>query len=404
MISENRLTIRVSLAPEDAPLLQALPWYKPLSDWKKGDAKFLEVKSGVSRHVVRFVQVKRKAFAVKETSAEIAEREYHSYARLLGKGIPTLIPVGTVIRDEGVIVTATKSGPQMEAQTTGYLVTKLLEYALPDSYLFKRAFSKENRRRIWDAIVRLFVQLHHAGVYWGDASLANMMILFAKERVPEMGTRTLLKAVLADAETVEFHPSLSDHMRRADVDCFLESMLWTEADMLRDPLMTKDDQEYILHRYLDVYEIEREERAFELLTHIDVDQLLGSFDAKDQAKVLLKHIYEHKWYMSEREGKETSIEQAAIDWYSTVFKPVLKLFGEFDILDEFPDRTATSLYLEVMLHKYYLSQQMRRDVGLIAAFEDYSRLHKHNDQLMKKLSNLIRSARKFLPTYAISIS
>src|SRR6185369_14312704 len=154
--------------------------------------------------------------------------------------------------------------------------------------------------RIWDTIVKLFVQLHLNSIYWGDASLSNMMILFAKEHYPEIGVRTVLKAVLADAETVEFPPVMSKQLRLADVDYFLESMHWTEADMhasgmITEPLMTKEDQDYILQRYLDLYDIEHEEEKFELITEMDVDELLGPFEQKGQGKALLQHIYEHKW-------------------------------------------------------------------------------------------------------------
>ena len=192
-------------------------------------------------------------------------------------------------------------------------MTQLMEKVIPDSYLFRRGFSKENRDRIWDVVIELFVQLHGNGVYWGDASLANMLIHFSTEIVPELGRRTRLQAVLADAETVEVRPSLSDSLRRADVDFFLESMLWTEADLqasgvTRDPVITREDQQYITTRYAERYAVAQEIRSFELVTHIDVDRLLGNFDAKGYGKLLLQHINEHKWYLSERHGKEVPLQ------------------------------------------------------------------------------------------------
>jgi hypothetical protein len=399
-LSQNdRIAISLNFDMANMPLLGRLPWHKPLLKWTRRDARFLLVKSGLSRHVVRFVTVKGENYAVKETNAEIAEREFRSYQRLHTVGIPTLLPVGTVIRNEGKVAVETHSGTQFESHATGYLVTSLLEYSLPNYHLFKRAFRRENRRHIWDAIVRLFVQLHLQCVYWGDASLSNMMIVFVKQHFPEIGVRTILKAVLADAETVEFPQSLSSQLRRADVDHFLESMLWTEADMtasglIREPLMTAEDQEYILQRYLDLYEIEREEQNFEIITKIDVDALLGPFERKGQSKALLKHIYEHKWYLSEREHREINVDEAAGDWYIKVFKPVLRLVNHFEILEEFPDRTASTFYLDIMLHKYYLSERIGRDVGLIAALEDYAKQFTQNAKAARKLSSLANSMRE----------
>ncbi len=398
----ERTVLTLSLARQFLPSLQQLPWHKPLLKWTRRDAKFLQVKSGLSRHLVRFIESKRQAFAIKETTGETAAKEIAAYRRLREMGIPALYPVGTVIREEEKIIIVSSPASPVEHPTTGYVVTALLEYSLPNSHLFRRAFTHASRRRIWDAIVTLFVQLHHGGVFWGDASLSNMMIVFANQHFPEIGIRTVLRAVLADAETIEFHPHLSPRMRMTDIDFFLESMAWTEEDLrasgfLRDALMTKADQEYIIHRYADLYEIEREEQKFEFLTKIDVDALIGPFSQRGQSKALLKHIYEHKWYLSERRGVDVPLEEAASDWYMNVFKPVLLLFDEFRILDEFPEATASSLYLDIMLHKYYLSEQCGRDVGLITAFESYSGQFQENERKRIKMKKLASSIKMMFP-------
>ncbi len=381
--------------------LQRLPWHKPLEDWTRRDARFLFVRSGLSRHVVRFLRVGRDAFAVKETSEETAVREFQSYRRLRTLGVPTLLPVGTVLRHEGLAPVRTAIGVQAESQSTGFVITQLLEYSLPNYFLFQRRFQRANRKRIWDAIVRLFIELHKKHVYWGDASLSNMMVVFAKQEYPEIGLRTVLKAVLADAETVEFLPHISDKMRMADLEQFLESMAWAEEDLRRsgavpDPVVTTDDQRYVLERYRDLFEAEREEQTFELITNIDVDKLLGTFESKEQARALLQHIFEHKWYLSERERRDVPVEEAARDWYVSVFKPVIKLFAEFEIIDDFPDSTAVSLYLDIMLHKYYLSEQRGRDVGLAAAFESYSKKIHGPREPLERMVKLVSSMRKLL--------
>jgi hypothetical protein len=345
--------------------------------------------------------MKRDAFAIKETSGEAAGREVDTYLRLRSLAIPTLVPVGTVYRIDGVMPVDTAIGVQAETHATGYVVTRLLEYSIPNYFLFRRQFQKINRKRIWDAIITLFVELHTKNIFWGDASLSNMMIVFAKERFPEIGTRTILRAVLADAETVEFHPNLSESMRMTDLDNFLESIAWAEEDLRQsganpDPMVAETDQRYILQRYRDLYEIEHEEKSFKVVTNIDVDRLLGTFQERGQSKALLQHIYEHKWYLSEQRGREIPVDEAARDWYVQVFKPVIKLFAEYDILEDFPDSTAASLYLDIMLHKYYLSQQFGHDVGLTAAFESYSRKSEKKGQSMEKMMNLVRSMKKLL--------
>jgi len=397
--TSDRMSISMMFEGTEARPLQRLPWYKPLSAWTSRDANFIPVRSGISRHVVRFIRLRRSAFAVKETSGEAAGREVDTYLRLRSLGVPTLIPVGTVYRIDGLVPVNTAVGIQAETHATGYVVTRLLEYSIPNYFLFRRQFQKINRKRIWDAIITLFVGLHIKNIFWGDASLSNMMIVFAKERFPEIGNRTVLRAVLADAETVEFHPTLSESMRLTDLSNFLESIAWAEEDLRRsgtspDPMIAAGDQRYILQRYRDLFEIEHEEKWFAMITNMDVDRLLGTFQEPGQSRALLQHIYEHKWYLSERRGREVPVDEAARDWYVHVFKPVLKLFAEYDILHDFPDSTAASLYLDIMLHKYYLSQQFGSDVGLTAAFESYSRKSGRRIESAEKMTELLRSMKK----------
>ena len=66
----------------------------------------------------------------------------------------------------------------------------------------------------------LLVELHRGGVYWGDCSLANTLLLRDGQA---------LQAHLVDAETSEIHASLSDGQRRMDVDIAVENLA---GDML----------------------------------------------------------------------------------------------------------------------------------------------------------------------------
>jgi hypothetical protein len=399
--------VRFFLDPEERPPLASLPWNDHLERWQEQGVRMLQVRSGLSRHIVRFVESSGRRYAVKETTLESALREHDCYAHLTGLSIPTLRPVGVVSRDDGPDMVHTPVGPQIQHSVTGFLVTELMEKVIPDSILFRRGFSRENRARIWDAVLRLFVQLHGNGVYWGDASLANMLIHFSSEIVPGLGRRTRLNAVLADAETVEIHDTISDRLRQADLDFFLESMQWTEADLMasgivRDTLMTQDDMEYLRRSYEELYAVDQEMRSFALVTRIDADRMLGNFDVKGYGKLLLKHIQEHKWYMSERRGREVTIAEAAEDWYSEVFRPVCGIFQEYGLLTYFPDKTASSLYVEIMEHKYFMSQNEKRDVGLVAAVEDYCSRFAGAEPFQVMIESIIRALRSLFTGFPVS--
>jgi len=88
---------------------------------------------------------------------------------------------------------------------------------------------------------------------------------------------------------------------------------------------------------------------------------------------LEKHIAEHKWYLSERQKAEVPFADAAGDWLQKVFIPLCELFKEEGVLDFFPGKTASELYVEVMTHKYYLSKAKGKDVGIAYAMRDYAR-------------------------------
>ena len=70
---------------EHAAGLLTLPWDVPLEEWV--DDRILEVAHrGISRHVVRFVEVDGMVFALKEIDERLARREYHLLGRLEATG------------------------------------------------------------------------------------------------------------------------------------------------------------------------------------------------------------------------------------------------------------------------------------------------------------------------------
>ncbi len=68
----------------------------------------------------------------------------------------------------------------------------------------------------------LLVDLHRGGVFWGDCSLANTLFRRDGDRI---------QAYLVDAETSEFHPSLSDGQRAYDLEILVENVGYGLADV-----------------------------------------------------------------------------------------------------------------------------------------------------------------------------
>ena len=78
------------------------------------------------------------------------------------------------------------------------------------------------RDRLLDAMAWLLVDLHRAGVYWGDCSLANTLFRRDGDKI---------QAYLVDAETSEIHPTLSDGQRAYDLDILVENVGFGLADL-----------------------------------------------------------------------------------------------------------------------------------------------------------------------------
>ena len=68
----------------------------------------------------------------------------------------------------------------------------------------------------------LLVDLHRAGVFWGDCSLANTLFRRDGDKI---------QAFLVDAETSEIHPALSDGQRAYDLEILVENVAFGLADL-----------------------------------------------------------------------------------------------------------------------------------------------------------------------------
>ena len=89
---------------------------------------------------------------------------------------------------------------------TAILMTEYLAYSIQYRRLLMRfpLGPGPYRDRLLDAMAWLLVDLHRAGVFWGDCSLANTLFRRDGDKI---------QAFLVDAETSEIHPSLSDGQR-----------------------------------------------------------------------------------------------------------------------------------------------------------------------------------------------
>jgi hypothetical protein len=386
---------RLRLRDEVASLLD-LPWERPLREWDDTGHVFRELPVGPSRHLVRFLVSAGRVYALKELPSVVAATEFRVLRHLEDAGLPAVRALGLAERPQ--------SGDSV-------LVTEYLRHSMQYRRLLMRfrQVSPAYRDRLLDAMALLLVDLHRGGVYWGDCSLANTLFRRDGDRI---------QAYLVDAETSEVHPALSDGQRRFDLDILVENVAFGLADLAvyqgREDEVDRaiDAAESVRSRYMAVWRelydqpelIPGDRRAIRarlrrlndlgFSVDLEVDPVGAAASVRlrtsvttrryhanelerrtklrtmeGQARLLLNDISEYTTWLEfyERRPFPVDPEEAADRWLREVYRPTLaRISGLVG-----PDRDLVQAYCVVLEHKWLLSEQARRDVGLAAAVQSY---------------------------------
>lgn len=388
--------LSISLRPDHPDFLD-LPWHLPLSEWQGQSGRLVEVARGLSRHPVVFVNYSGVLYALKEMPAGKAEKEYGLLLEMEEQRLPAVTPAGHV-------------QTQHANGQASVLITRYLDHSLPYRSLFMQRGLMSYREHLLDAIAGLLVQLHLAGVFWGDCSLSNT--LFRRDA-------SALQAYLVDAETAEIDPeAISPRLRFHDLEIMEENVDAELLEMVAGGLLPEGVPIYhtgatIRVRYQSLWdEITREEvinpgehyriqeriralnslgfsigevklegsqggeqlrlRVFVTDRNYHRDQLfsLTGIEAEEmQARKMVNEIHEIKAILSQAHERETPLSVAAYYWLENRYRPVTAA------LQPLIDRTndVPELYCQVLEHKWYLSERAQHDVGHEAAVEDYLR-------------------------------
>ena len=73
---------------------------------------------------------------------------------------------------------------------------------------------------------------------------------------------------------------------------------------------------------------------------------------------LLEHIRVHGYYKGIEAGRDIPWHEEVASWRDTVYRPTIGIIRRSGILDEFPGRTETDLYLFLMDHLHRLRQEV----------------------------------------------
>ncbi len=384
-------SVNITAATVDPALLD-LPWNLPLEEWSNEHIALLP--KGISRHLVRFANLSGYVIAIKETTAEMAQREYEMLRTLQRLDIPCVDPVA-VIKNR-----TDDEGNELKA----VLVTRHLKFSLPYRALFSQTLRPDTATRLVDALAVLLVRLHIVGFFWGDVSLSNT--LFRRDA-------GAFAAYLVDAETGQLYDGLSNGQRENDLEIarvniageLMDLEAGGRVDEELDPIKVSNG---IVNAYRSLWKeltgsesfssserwriSQRVERLNELGFDIEelaiktsdegttvriqpkvVDaghhsrrllRLTGLDTGENQARRLLNDLDSYAATL----GKQGLDEEAmAHEWLMRVFEPVVRAIPA-DLKGKLE---PAEVFHQLLEHRWFMSQEEGRDVPLAEALTSY---------------------------------
>jgi nucleotide-binding universal stress UspA family protein len=100
----------------------------------------------------------------------------------------------------------------------------------------------------------------------------------------------------------------------------------------------------------------------EFLEATKVDTIIPDVEFKltfpGQYPILEEHIRVHRHYMGLDQQREIPWEEAVWHWFYHVYTPVIEIIRDQNLLEEFPGKTETDLYIWILDHQSYMEQEL----------------------------------------------
>lgn len=125
----------------------------------------------------------------------------------------------------------------------------------------------------------------------------------------------------------------------------------------------------------------RERAEFADLTQLPAEITLTEVSQYDR---LLEQISDHQQYLKREEGHPVEFQEAALDWYRTIYRPLVKILKRGRLIDSFPERTVADLYAYITWHHW--KQSRRRQYG-----DGINKLIEQNMEAFRKKMTEIKS-------------
>ncbi|MFY9263319.1 MAG: DUF4032 domain-containing protein [Actinomycetaceae bacterium] len=384
--------LQITSAEVDPALLD-LPWNIPLKEWP--ESQILALPRGISRHVVRFVQLGEKIIAIKEIGEMVAHHEYATLRELEKMDAPCVEPFAVITgrhSDDGEPLNAV-------------LITHHLSFSLPYRAVFgQQAMRRATVERLIDALTVLMVRLHLLGFYWGDVSLSNT--LFRRDAGE-------FAAYLVDAETGELQENLSPTKRAYDIEVARTNIIGELMDLQAGGILDEDFDaigvgDRFEQRYFELWSELTSEESFaiadrgrvearirrlnelgfevgelEMTTDIDGTRLSirpKVVDAGHYSRAIMRltgmdveeaqgrrMLNDMKRYRTMSGRSNLPLEIIAHEWVANVFEPTVyaippRLRGKLQ---------PAQLFHEILEHRWFISEHAGRNIPMKQAVQSY---------------------------------
>ncbi|MDY7528944.1 MULTISPECIES: DUF4032 domain-containing protein [unclassified Cryobacterium] len=385
-------SVNITSATADPALLD-LPWHLPLDAWPNENIAALP--KGLSRHLVRFAHLSGRVVAIKETTSEMAKREYEMLRTLKGLEIPCVEPLAVITNRTN------EDGEPLNS----VLVTRHLKFSLPYRALYSQTLRPTTATRLVDALALLLVRVHMAGLFWGDVSLSNT--LFRRDA-------GAFAAYLVDAETGQLYPGgLSKGQRENDLEIARVNIAGELMDLEAGGRAADElDPIRVSNGIVNAYRLlwteltgsesfasserwritERVERLNDL--GFDIEELAIKTDAtgstvriqpkvvdaghhqrrllrltgldaeENQARRLLNDLDAYRLAYGDPASDE---EALAHEWVVRVFEPVIRAIPR-DLKGKLE---PAEVFHQLLDHRWYMAQNQSRDIPLAEAVTSY---------------------------------